>query len=715
MTTEQRTGPVHADGQPAQVTIVIPTRNNAATITDAVTSSINQSVPVTVIVVDNNSSDTTAQLAEAAGAHVYTHGNERCAQRNHGLAHTDTDYIIFLDSDMRAPHTLAEQTIAAFTAAPAARGAIITEHSFGTSYWARCKTLEKRLYVGDAGVEAARAFRVNELKAVGGWNEKLTSGEDWELTERVRARHGANAITRVPGPLLHNEGHLTLAGTWHKKQYYGTHLAHYLSTTTNPTQHLRRTSLLQPRILASDPAHAPGLFLLKTVEAAGLSVGLLRRKKAQRASRRRGTVTDANATSPGTNTKPTITVAHIIAEYSPHEAMGRTIKETITGTPTLTTSDGTTVPVTHRIITSHIAVPDPDVTVIETGGTVATGLLRRRRRVRAAIADADLIHIHGGTFAPAVAAALDVSTPTVATIYATPTLPERRGWATVTATAARTSNTANVRVIASHLIGARALRTGLARARISHILTADPRVAAQCAHLATVTTYTPGSNHTGTRSPASEHAEGNQLARYNSNQPVLAFIGRGEYVRGLTVFLDTFTAIKKRWPHAKARIALLPAVDSANINTDIARHVHACDITVTNGPVDVYNVAANATIGIWSFWADYVTSPPALAPLEAMAQGLPIVCADVACLRPLYPTPTVSSHVLPANPGILTPVADTHAVIDAVTTLLEDPGQWRTAATNAQHIAAANTWTTVAEKTAHTYRAALPAQQGQGA
>ncbi len=68
------------------VSFVVPTRNSARTIAACVMSLRKQSyADVEIVVVDNDSTDGTAQRAAAAGAdRVVVAGPERCAQRNRG-------------------------------------------------------------------------------------------------------------------------------------------------------------------------------------------------------------------------------------------------------------------------------------------------------------------------------------------------------------------------------------------------------------------------------------------------------------------------------------------------------------------------------------------------------------------------------------------------------------------------------------------------------
>jgi len=93
---------------PATIGVVIPTRNRVDTLPRALDSVLQQSHPVEkVVVVDDGSDDDTAGvLADLAGADqrvtvLRTKGVGASAARNLGIAHCDTDFIAFQDSDDR--------------------------------------------------------------------------------------------------------------------------------------------------------------------------------------------------------------------------------------------------------------------------------------------------------------------------------------------------------------------------------------------------------------------------------------------------------------------------------------------------------------------------------------------------------------------------------------------------------------------------------------
>jgi glycosyltransferase involved in cell wall biosynthesis len=257
------------------VSFVVPTRNSARTIAACVLSLRNQTYAnVEIVVVDNESTDDTAERALAAGAdRVVIAGPERCAQRNRGSRESAGEFVVFIDSDMVLEPAIASQIIEEFEQHPELGALIIPEQSFGDGFWTKCRVLEKSLYVGNESVEAARAFRREVFDAVGGWNENLTAAEDWDLDDRIRA-HGV-IVGRVDAFIWHDEGKLRLRGTFGKKRYYGQWIAAYLDAHDDGSRRIRRSGLLDKKgDLMRHPILTGGMVTLKSVEAAGIYAGM---------------------------------------------------------------------------------------------------------------------------------------------------------------------------------------------------------------------------------------------------------------------------------------------------------------------------------------------------------------------------------------------------------------------------------------------------------
>jgi hypothetical protein len=158
-------------------------------------------------------------------------------------------------------------------------GVIVPEESFGVGFWSKCKALERSFYVGVPWIEAARFFKKDLYVKLGGYNESLVSGEDWDLSQRVSK---LGKISRTKSYIRHNEGELKLFKTLNKKYYYAKHFKKYLQQSEsknidNQTSVVQRYWLFfsKPAKLFKNPILGIGMLVMKTCEFASGFLGLI--------------------------------------------------------------------------------------------------------------------------------------------------------------------------------------------------------------------------------------------------------------------------------------------------------------------------------------------------------------------------------------------------------------------------------------------------------
>jgi glycosyltransferase involved in cell wall biosynthesis len=259
-----------------RVSVIVPTRNSARTLVACLESVRAQShEDVELLVVDNESTDETPDIARGRSDVVLAAGPERSAQRNRGAAHATGDAFLFVDSDM----VLAREVIADCLRATSqgAGAVVIPEASFGEGFWARCKSLERSCYVGDSAIEAARFFKREVFEEIGGYDEQLVGGEDWDLHERAK-RSGAS-VGRTAAYISHDEGRLGLRRLLAKKFQYGKTLGGYVrkhpELARSQLQPLRPAFLRHRRRLVRHPLVTTGIVLMKLAEAGAGVAGLI--------------------------------------------------------------------------------------------------------------------------------------------------------------------------------------------------------------------------------------------------------------------------------------------------------------------------------------------------------------------------------------------------------------------------------------------------------
>jgi glycosyltransferase involved in cell wall biosynthesis len=263
-----------------RVSFVVPTRNAARTLAACLASiRAQQHDDVECIVVDNASDDDTVVIAERYADLVVDHGPERCAQRNRGAELATGAVLVFADADMVFDPGVAGDVHAWVgpDGDPGVGAVVIPELAFGDGFWARCRVLEKELYLGDPAVEAARGVRADDFRAVGGYDERFVGGEDWDLADRLVAMRGRR-IARTESCVWHDEGRIALGAAFTKKRYYGRGLVTYYRTADR--RPVARRVFREPARAARRPVLAAGLAVLKTVEFSGAALGMLDERRA---------------------------------------------------------------------------------------------------------------------------------------------------------------------------------------------------------------------------------------------------------------------------------------------------------------------------------------------------------------------------------------------------------------------------------------------------
>lgn len=269
------------------VSVIVTTYNNTMTL-DACLQSITQQSyqPIELIVVDNNSTDDTKDIARRYTSHVFNKSPERSTQRNFGVRKATGKYVAIIDSDMELSKHVVRDCVQKAEQEAAIGGIIIPEESFGKGFWAQCKKLERSFYVGIDWIEAARFFDRTLYLELGGYNESLVSGEDWDLSQRVGWQAG---LARIDSFIFHNEGKLKLSRTLKKKYYYAQKFTKYVQANKDTvavksqTGPLTRYKLFfsHPGKLFRNPIRGAGMLFMKTCEFGFGAVGYLSARKGE--------------------------------------------------------------------------------------------------------------------------------------------------------------------------------------------------------------------------------------------------------------------------------------------------------------------------------------------------------------------------------------------------------------------------------------------------
>lgn len=262
------------------VTIVVPTYNEERNIRTCLNSIRGQSYRnIEMIVIDSKKSkDKTYEISKEFTKIALKFGRERSQQRNFGAKVSKGKYILFIDADMQLEKGVVAECVSIFSKNSSVKAVIIPEKSYGESFWAKCKALEKNCYIGDDKIEAARFFERKAFLAVDGFNENMISGEDWDLTNRIKERDWK--VERIKSLIHHNEGRLSLIKDIKKKYYYATKSSEYIESNIKSSKDIflflfRPAYLKNWKMLVSDPLHTIGFIVMKILEFSFGAFGVL--------------------------------------------------------------------------------------------------------------------------------------------------------------------------------------------------------------------------------------------------------------------------------------------------------------------------------------------------------------------------------------------------------------------------------------------------------
>jgi glycosyltransferase involved in cell wall biosynthesis len=259
------------------VSVVIPTYNSSSRLASCILSLKAQTYSnIEVIIVDNFSEDRTSKIAKHFDVKLLPLRSNLPTARNFGLLHAKGDYVFHLDSDMRLTSEVIEQCVrkceeGTFSAVS------VPEMSIGEGFWGKCISLEKSLDAGDEAIITPRFFRRVVLNSLGGSDESLGAGEDWDLW--VRLREKGYKVGFINAYLIHQEVS-SLAIYTRKKYRWAKTVYRYLSK--HPANALRQWAPIKPRNLwynrkkiLSNPHFFIGALFIKMVKISVGIIGLL--------------------------------------------------------------------------------------------------------------------------------------------------------------------------------------------------------------------------------------------------------------------------------------------------------------------------------------------------------------------------------------------------------------------------------------------------------
>jgi glycosyltransferase involved in cell wall biosynthesis len=259
------------------VSVIVPTKNSARHLEASLRSIAGQDYPaVEIVVCDNGSVDATVEIARRFAQVVLSAGPERSAQCNAAVAASHGEYVYRVDGDF----ILGPGIIAAAVAACGPDTSAVLVHNESepsVGYWASVRHFERLMYVDSELHVGARFFRRAAFDAVGGFDESLIAGEDYDIHNRLLA-----AGYRIGGPIGPRERHLgepeSLGEIARKSFFYGRTMGKFFERNgargVAQMSPFRSAYVRHWRSFVRRPDLAAGFVLMQTVKYASGAAGL---------------------------------------------------------------------------------------------------------------------------------------------------------------------------------------------------------------------------------------------------------------------------------------------------------------------------------------------------------------------------------------------------------------------------------------------------------
>ncbi len=213
-----------------KISVLIPTLNAASVLEGCLKSIVKQDYPkekVEIIVVDNNSTDKTKEIAKKYTNRVYNFpdlekmkkiSNFRGAQLNFGVKKSRGEIIFFPDADMTFDEKLMKEAVG-FIQKKGFDALYIPEVVVGRGLFGKIRNFERSFY-DETCIDAIRVIKKDLFLRVGGFDEKnIAFGpDDWDFTKKIKTI--ADKIGITSSNIYHHEENMTIRKYLDKKRKY---------------------------------------------------------------------------------------------------------------------------------------------------------------------------------------------------------------------------------------------------------------------------------------------------------------------------------------------------------------------------------------------------------------------------------------------------------------------------------------------------------------
>lgn len=265
------------------ISIIIPTYNSQKHIKACLESIKNQDYKsFEVIVVDQSSMDDTIKIAKQYGCRTTIRPKPQfysppSISRNVGAKEAKGEILYHVDSDMVLEKGLLSEIAKLIEEKYDAL--IVHEIDITKGFWSKCKAFERRCYWGNDKIESARVVKRSVFEQVGGYDENVSSGEDFNIHKKYKT---IGKIGFCKAAVRHNLGELGFLKTVKKKYNYGKTATIYSSENKESGLIVLKDELWcfirNYKMFLSSPIYGLGCLVLKFSEYLAGVIGLISNK-----------------------------------------------------------------------------------------------------------------------------------------------------------------------------------------------------------------------------------------------------------------------------------------------------------------------------------------------------------------------------------------------------------------------------------------------------
>lgn len=209
------------------VSIVIPTYNSWWILENTLNSIKNQSYEnIEIIVVDNNSTDDTKEIALEFTNNIFNKWPERTAQKNYWINKARWEYVFFVDSDMLLTNDVVENCVNLYKNNENIWGICSPEKSVWKWFFVKVRDYERSFYQ-NTNIESARFFKLVDVKEVWWFEEDVIFFEESLLPQKIESKLQKSCKFRQGSYIHHDEWNVNIIKWLKKKFYYGKSLDIY--------------------------------------------------------------------------------------------------------------------------------------------------------------------------------------------------------------------------------------------------------------------------------------------------------------------------------------------------------------------------------------------------------------------------------------------------------------------------------------------------------